>query len=301
MVAETEVMATETYSDIPKSSEYWGKKTVMQVKQTIKFEFIRNRGKFLAMVITSLSLFALNLIIELISENQGALRTEDVIEYFTGYLGMLSLLILIIGTTFGGNMIAMDFEKHTGNLLFPKITKGRLMVGRVISRYVMAAASLFMYYLPTAIITYIYFGEIPGAVWESFGWAAYYQLMVLSFVIFFSSFMKRSSGASTLSLLILLIVFNLIQMLVTVAGVTAEPFFILTYFGNIITFSFNMPEVRSVIGPIGGHGPGGAAIGEDVTNWLTPSRTGAAIGMGIYTVVLLGAAYFIYRRRQNKQ
>lgn len=278
------------------------KKTFLQIEKTISFEFIRNSGKLLAMVITSLALFALNLAIQLISEDGGAERAELAVNYFTSYLGMLNLLILIIGTTFGGNIIAMDFEKQTGNLVFPKIPKGRLLAGRIVARYIMAVVSLFMYYLPTAILTYIYYDQIPDHVWESYGWAAFYLFLVLSFVIFFSSFMKRSSGATIWSLLILLIVFNMIQNILMFTGVEAEPLYILTYYANIITASFNMPadDARYVLMNLGGMGPEGG-LGREFYMWSTPSRLGAGIGMGIYSIILLSFAYIFFLRRQNKQ
>jgi len=274
------------------------KRSYLQIEKTIKFEFLRNGAKFVSMLIMSFVIFALFLIIEIINENNGAIPTEDPAVYFEGYLFMVSFIILIITSTFGGSMIAEDFEKHTGNLLFPKITKDRLLFGRFVARYIYSAISVSFYYLLVAIATFIEYGGIPKIVWGSLGWALLYTFALLSFVTLFSAIMKRSSSATIYSILIVLIVFQLLTMVLRVTGVTIEPFFMLTYFSNIITSWFHMPEER-YMESLFEHGPGSEG-GKTFYSWITPSATGAVIGMLVWAVICLTIAYIVFRRRQNK-
>jgi len=274
------------------------KRSYLQIEKTIKFEFLRNGAKFISMLIMSFLIFALFLIIEIIDENQGAAVPTDPAEYFEGYLFMVSFIILIVASTFGGSIIAEDFEKNTGNLLFPKITKDRLLFGRIVARYIYAAFAVTFYYVLVAITTFIKYDGIPKVVWGSLGWSLLYTFALLSFVTLFSSFMKRSSSATIYSILIVLIVFQLLTMILMVTGVTIEPFFMLTYYANIITSWFHMPEERFMEIPFH-RGPEG--ISENTFySWITPSATGAIIGMLVWSAICLGIAYIVFKRRQNK-
>jgi ABC-type transport system involved in multi-copper enzyme maturation permease subunit len=81
-----------------------------------------------------------------------------------------------------------------------------------------------------------------------------------------------------------------------------EPFFFITYYAKIIPAWFNMPAVgeRSIEAPfrMGPGGEGGAIDGNTYLQWITPSATGAIIGVFIYSVICLTIAYIIYRKRQ---
>jgi len=264
------------------------KRSYLQIEKTIKFEFLR----------TGFLIFALFLIIEIIDESNGAIPTEDPAEYFEGYLFMVSFIILIVASTFGGSIIAEDFEKNTGNLLFPKITKDRLLFGRLVARYFYAALAVSFYYVLVAVATFIKYDAIPKVVWGSLGWSLLYTFALLSFVTLFSALMKRSSSATIYSILIVLIVFQLLTMILMVTGVTIEPFFMLTYYSNIITSWFHMPEERYMELPFH-RGPEGVSE-ETFYSWITPDATGAIIGMLVWSVVCLTIAYLVFRRRQNK-
>jgi len=274
------------------------KRSYLQIEKTIKFEFLRTGKKMVSMLTMNFLIFALFLIIEIIDESNGAIPTEDPAEYFEGYLFMVSFIILIVASTFGGSIIAEDFEKNTGNLLFPKITKDRLLFGRLVARYFYAALAVSFYYVLVAVATFIKYDAIPKVVWGSLGWSLLYTFALLSFVTLFSALMKRSSSATIFSILIVLIVFQLLTMILMVTGVTIEPFFMLTYYSNIIINWFHMPEERYMELPFH-RGPEGVSE-ETFYSWITPDATGAIIGMLVWSVVCLTIAYLVFRRRQNK-
>lgn len=273
------------------------KRSVMQIQKTITFEFVRNGMRAITALIISFIVYALFLIIAIIEENQGAPVPEDPAEYFQKYLMMIGFLILIITTTFGGSIISEDFEKQTGNLLFPKITKDRLLVGRLIARYLYSVGAVVFYYVLVAITTFIKYDGIPKIIWGSLGWALLYTFAMLSFTTLFSSIMKRSSTAMISTILIVLIVFQLLTMIIMYTGVTIEPFFMLTYYESIITKWFNMPDDRFVEISFN-HGP--LSDGTTYMQWLTPSATGAIIGMLVWSAICLVIAYIAFRIRQNK-
>ncbi|MCK4973591.1 MAG: hypothetical protein KAS52_09735, partial [Candidatus Heimdallarchaeota archaeon] len=126
-----------------------------QIGSTIRFELIRNVKNMIISLFVAGFIFVLSLIINLITESRLGESPETATEYITSYLGMISFFILIIATMLGGNIIALDYDKQTGNLLFPKITKGRLFVGRLIARYLLSALAVIFYYILVVIATAI--------------------------------------------------------------------------------------------------------------------------------------------------
>ncbi len=269
-----------------------------QIGTTTRFELLRNIKNMIISLFVAGFIFLLSLIINIITESRLGESPETATDYITSYLGMISFFILIIATMFGGNMIALDYDKQTGNLLFPKITKGRLFLGRLIARYLLSALAVIFYYILVVIAAAIKYTELPVETWASLGWALLYTFLVLSLVIFFSSFMKKTSTVIVVSLVMVLLVFNLGSTILVISGVEIEPLFILTYYSSIITQSFAMPTDRFVEGFLGGPHPGGDA--PTVMQWITPSVEGAIIGMLIYSAILLVGAYFLFRRRQQK-
>ena len=269
----------------------------IQIKSTINFEIKRNLKNFFMMFVVLLIIYLMSMSINLIQEGRGADAPDEPVDYIKSYLILIDFLVMIIATTFGGSIIAEDYNSQTGNLIFPKITKGRLFTGRLIARYLLSAVSVISYYLLVGITTAIKYNSLPGTIWISMLWALLYTFLVLSFVAFFSSFMKSTSATVVTSILLILIVFNLINSILMFTGVTWEPFFILTYYSSIITESFAMPEERYVERALRSQ----TGSGPTYMSWITPSVTGAIIGMLIYSAILLGFAYYFFRRRQQKQ
>jgi len=272
---------------------------LIQVGATIEFEVKRNFKNIIIALTVTVGFYLLGLIINLISEGRDVELYDNATDYLMGsYLGFtFGFFIMIIAVMFGANIISYDYDKQTGNLLFPKITKGRLFVGRFVSRYFMAVFSVIVYYALIIITTYIKFGEYPTNVWYSLGWAIYYILAVYALVVFFSSFMNKTSTVIVLSILMILIVFNMSTLILNVTGTEVEPLFILTYYSNIVSEVITgIPADRFVDAPLRGQGPSGVTG----YSWSTPNELGAAVGLFVYSLTLIVSAYLLFRRRQQK-
>ncbi len=269
------------------------KRKLQQIYDIGYFEIIRNFKKTLILLIIAAVIFILFVIGQEYQFGQGVELPTDPADFALGFLMMsIDSLVLISATSYGGSIIVTDFEKLTGNILFPKISRERLFVGRFLANYLMNAFVILFYYILIAFIVFIKYLGIPKILWTSLGWALLYILLILSFTILFSSFMKSTAGAVVLSLLINMIVFPIIQSILSVFS-TVEPLFILPYYATIITGCFNMPEGdRFQTIPI--------MEGLDITLWITPSFQAALIGTTIFSFVFLFSAYLIFRNRQNK-
>ncbi len=272
------------------------KRSLIQISSTIEFEFKRNLRSFIILLLAVTLIYGLFLTINLIKEGRGVESPEDPVDYITGYLMMIDVLIMIIGTTTASTIIAEDYNKHTGNLIFPKITKERLLTGRIIARYIYAALATIFFYILVGVTTLIKYGTLPAGIWLSLLWALLYTFLVFALVVFFSSFMKNTSGTVILSILMLFMIFPLGNNILMFTGVDWEPLFILTYYSKIITASFNMPEQRYTELSFG-HRPGGPTY----MTWVTPSVGGAIIGMLTYALVLIIASYYLFTRRQQQE
>ena len=111
----------------------------------------------------------------------------------------------------------------------------------------------------------------------------------LAFVVFLSSFLKSTAATVILAIFILIIAYEIIIAVMSLVG-TTEPLFILTYYENIITNIFNMPDPRYLDNTI-------AAGGQSFTlrTWYTPSWQGALIGLLLQCGIFLGLAFLIFK------
>jgi len=273
------------------------KRNITQIGNTITFEFKKNLKNFILMLIVFTSVFFLLLLISELQLAQDVVLPSDPVFYIDDYTGQLfGFLIIISASLFGGSIIVEDFKKQTGNLLFPKISKTRLLIGRLTSRYTLNAICISFYYVLISILTFVKYNEIPLNLLASLGWALLYTFTILTFVTFMSSIMRSTAATIIVSILFLLIVFNIVTMILSFAGLTMEPLFLLTYYEGIITGSLSMPNPRYTEIQMQRQG------GEVVTfiQWLTPTEPAALIGMLIYISIFLTLTYFLYKRRQSK-
>ena len=291
-----------SYKDLEIERQKIGiKRDFIQIKDTITFELKRNFQKLLVMLFVYLGIFLLYFLLNTFQlELMGEATPTESTSFMSNYVAEFFTLALIISVaTFGGSIIAEDFYRQTGNLLFPKISKTRLLIGRLIARYILNTLCILFFYSLVCLITFIKFGEVSYKIFYSISWALLYSFVVLSFITFLSSFMKNTSFTIITSILILLIVFAMIPVILSLAGVLKNNeipmFFIFSYFGNIISASLAMPTERFITEL---QGPPG--YGFEISYWITPSELGAAIGMIIYFTIFLVLTYIIYSRRQCK-
>ena len=251
------------------------------------------------MLFVYLGIFLLSFLLnDFLLELMGEIIPVDSASFMGNYLGEFFGLALLISTAaFGGSIIAEDFYRQTGNLLFPKISKSHLLIGRLIARFLLNALCVVFYYSLVYIIAFAKYGEVSIKIFNSILWALIYSFVLLAFVTFMSSLMKNTSFTIITSILILLIVMGMVRAILSYSGAITENneipmFFVLSYFGNIITASLNMPTERFVTRL---DGPPGDKF--EFSSWVTPSEFGAFLGMVIYITIFLVFTYILYQRR----
>ena len=223
---------------------------VHNVWLTIKFEMRKNFRRRRFTMALGISLF-IALIFSFLPFLIGGDFPDDGIAFFNNNLGFVGMLIVIVAAIFAGDVISGEFERKTGLLLFPTPQRRlTIYVGKFIAALVPVLFSVGVYYLVTSIsVVAIYgFTDLPIEALYSFLIALVYTTSIVSVIYFFSSFMKRSITSSLVGFFLIIMIFPIISMILNAAGI--EPWFILTYSGDLITTVLNV--TTETFGP-GGH------------------------------------------------
>lgn len=288
-------MATIDNSQMNSSlkSSYVFERTFSQIFNTIYFEVLRQWRKTLLLLGVYALVFAFFYVlnIQVYSDPNNPLPSSPD-AYIQTYLVLITIMVLVIAAAYGSSIIVEDFEKQTGNLIFPNSTKFRLLTGRFIAAFILGTLSLVLFYILIAFDVFLRYGQIPLELWASLGWAILYLYLLLALLTFFSSFMPNTALVMILAFVIVVVVSVIARRLVLFTGYTGEPFFVISYFGDIISASLNMPSPRYTLQSFGRNG-------RIYTDWLTPAPINAFFGMLALGSVLFILAYIIFERRQN--
>ncbi len=268
------------------------------IYDTIIFEIKKQRKKFYVFLII------ISLVIVLMTVSYGltpsSLQQSTQIQFFINNLSFVfQFLRLFVAILFFSGIICSEFDKKTGHIVFPKINKYKLIAGKYLGNIILVVSIITIYYFMLGILGLYFFEEsISVRFFYSYGIALLYVIVLSSFVTFFSSFMKSVTLTVVITLVLLLIVFGLVQLLLTFAfNGNIEPLYSLPYLSILITTILEnpFPDPRYTEFGFGGMGPG---EGDTIRFWITPS-----VGMGItmllvYMVVFFILAALLFKRRQ---
>jgi len=273
---------------------------VKPIFDTIIFEMKKQKKKFYFFLgISILISLLLSFFLQLIPNN---LLASTQAEFFNNGLNFISFITLFAACLFFSGIICSEFSKKTGFIVFPKINKYKLIIGKYLGNLILVVIIITIYYYILGIFGIFYYGSpINIRFFYSYIFAVLYVIVLSSFVTFFSSFMKSVNLTIITTLIILLIGFNIADSIFTLLLADAfEPLYSLAYLGNLITeiLSNPFPDPRYVEFSFGGTGPGGFGGRFSFGTWLTPS-----IGMGIFLFIVYIFVYFalaalLFKRRQ---
>jgi len=272
---------------------------LIPVIDTITFEMKKQKKKFyfflgVAIIVAILSGYLLQLIPEnLLSDTQAG--------FYSSGLAFISFITLFAACLFFSGIICSEFNKRTGFIVFPKINKYKLIIGKYLGNLILVVFIITVYYFILGILGFYYYGgPINIRFFYSYGFAVLYVIALSSFVTLFSSFMKSETVTIIISLIILLIGLNFADQIITLVFRDAfEPLYSLSYLGNIIPsiLEFPFPDPRYSEFSFSGMGPfgGGSFI---IGTWLTPSIEMAIILLLSYIIACFVLAALLFKRRQ---
>jgi ABC-2 type transport system permease protein len=210
--------------------------------------------------------------------------------YGTLWAGGVTIVIIFSGIIFGGDAIAGEFQNKTGYFLMGlPIRRGSVYVGKFLAAYTASLVAV-LFYLVILLVNGEYYlggGALSFALVQSFAIALLYMLALLGAVFLFSSMFKNSLYAVLVVAVLFLFGFTIIEDLI--AGlVKIEPWFIITYAQNVISYPFlsSIPaHVVQTPGPRGG-----------VTTSYNPTYPqGLAIMAGYFLLTAVGGLLLFAR------
>jgi len=273
---------------------------ILPIYDTIVFEIKMQRKKFyFFFLITILIVALIGYFLVLIP---GYLLSDTYVDFFSGGLAFIEFLTLFAACLFFSGIICSEFDKRTGFIVFPKINKYKLILGKYIGNLILVISIVAIYYFLLGLFGLWYYGPVINVrILYSFGFAVLYVIMLSSFVTLFSSFMKNINVTIITTLIILLIGFGIADQIVTLVFKDAfEPLYSLAYLGNLITSILQnpFPDPRYVEFSFGGMGPGGMGGDFSFGSWISPSIEMGITLFVVYIVVFFVLAAYLFKRRQ---
>jgi ABC-2 type transport system permease protein len=154
----------------------------------------------------------------------------------------VGLIVVLAAAFFGGDAISGEFQGRTGYFLVPNpIRRSAIYTGKWIAAFVASTIILGIFAFFAAVNGIYYFGtSLPSEFLQSVLYAWIYLISALSLTFAFSSLFKSSSISILMSVILLLIVFNIVDTVSSlVAGI--EPWFSITYGAGIVANVLTVP------------------------------------------------------------
>lgn len=243
-MSKTEV---DSKNKVPSSS--------VQIGVTAKYTFLdyfRSRRFFILLTITLLIGALLTIVI-------GYYRPDSFLasdlSFYSSWWGITATYVIVLsGIFFAGDAISGEFQNKTGYFGIPNpIRRSSIYIGKWLAAFIASTAILGVFTAITVGNGIYYFGSsVPYQFGLSVLFAWFYLAAVLGFTFFFSSLFKSSSMSILVTAILFLFAFSLIETLVANL-VQIEPWFILTYggqiIGNILTVPYPSHTSLSSFGP----------------------------------------------------
>ena len=193
------------------------------------------------------------------------------------YIGISSWLMLLGATLFSASSLVAEFEEKTALVLFTKpIRKGSIFMGKMMASYGLNLGFVILYYIIASVAIAIKTGGFSANIFASIGYCMLYILALTGIAMLFSALMKKSSSASILTFVFILLVPSIVAIAVTIISISSggsEPdlWYILDYASQAVATSINGPVEN---------GPRDALV------------------MLVWGIVPLLGSYFLFRRRE---
>jgi ABC-2 type transport system permease protein len=279
---------TETISEnkVPSS--------LTQVGITMKYTFLdyfRSRRFFILLTITLAISALLTFIVGYY--RPGTFLASD-LSFYSGWWGNSTTFVVVLsGIFFGGDAISGEFQNKTGYFGIPNpIRRSSIYVGKWLAALIASTMILSVFTAITIGNGMYYFGlNVPYQFGESVLFAWFYLVAVLGFTFFFSSLFKSSSMSILVTAIVFLFAFTLIETLIADL-VQIEPWFILTYGGQIIGNVLKVPYPPPT--SVSSFGPGGQ---RTFITYNVAIPEGLAI-IGLYFVVTAILGLVLFERKE---
>ena len=193
------------------------------------------------------------------------------------FLSVSSYLMLLGATLFSATSLVSEFEERTALVLFTKpIRKGSIFMGKMMASFALNLIFLVLYYAIASIVIGIKTGEFTANVFPSLGYCTFYILALTGIAMLFSALMKKSSSASILTFIFILLVPGIITVIIDVATLSSGG---------------NAPDLWFMLNIASG------SITDSIAGSVSNGPRDALV-MLIWGLVPLIGSYLLFRRRE---
>ncbi len=264
---------------------------VKPILNTYIFELKKNSKKFVIFSIIICLLSFLFLLLTFIPESSLNVTQSD---YLQDSLSIIIMVMIFGACFFFGGIICSEFSTKTGYVVFPKINKYKLIIGKYLGNLTLFIGVIGINYIIIGLLSIYFYGTpVPIRFYYSFGISILYILAVSSFVTLFSSFMKSVNMTIVVTILILLIVFSIVDQIIVMIMPDFEPLYSIVYVSNLIT------SILEVDYPTGAERYTDHVMrGFTFRIWHTPIIVMGIMVLLLYMVICLTLAALIFKRKQ---
>jgi ABC-type transport system involved in multi-copper enzyme maturation permease subunit len=222
-------------------------------------------------------------------------RSPDIYTYTQSGFVNYSFLAVLVSGMLAGDALSQDFRRQGLFILSQPIRRSTILLSRFVAAFLASCLILVLLYetLGPGFAYYMY-GELVPNTWLIPPMSLLFVAATVAFVMFVSSAIRNSNASITVSILSVWVIMPLIS---SVAGaVRFEPWFLLTYAGNVLQALAQKTYPSSVQSiPFGGLGSGLPSVVV-----YNPGFWESTEIMLAYTCVSLLLAWFIYSRKEMK-
>ncbi|TFF99364.1 MAG: hypothetical protein EU541_05070, partial [Promethearchaeota archaeon] len=129
---------------------------IKPIYYTYIFEFKKQWKKFVVFLVISVLIpVLLGTLPNLIPGNPLAATQA---EYFSSNQSFLTFLLIFANCFFFSGIICREYDKQTGFIIFPKINKYKLILGKFLGNYTLVMGITFAYYYALGVLGVYYYG-----------------------------------------------------------------------------------------------------------------------------------------------
>ena len=216
-------------------------------------------------------------------------------EFFRYELGFFRFFIIFVSCFFFSDIVCSEFTNKTGYIMFPKINRYNLIVGKYIANLSIIILLVILHYLMLNISVLIIYDTVIPESYISLGIAIFYTITLSALILLFSTIMPKANLTTIIIILIFLVGFPVLEQVLTAINQEIEPIFSLSFIGNLINYVI----------------PGELAEGNrwgwvyyagdllpPVKVWLTPTIEVGILIMSFYTTLSFLLTFLALKRKE---
>ncbi|ARM76850.1 ABC transporter permease [Acidianus manzaensis] len=188
------------------------------------FKFYYRSKRFQILLPLSLAISYINAILVLLRILH---KPADPYTFLDATLSYYLPLFIVIAGLFGGDLISKDFSREGLFTLSQPMKRDLIFTARFLSALISSIIAVIVFLLGVISSTYILYGYLVGNFGLIIAFSILGMTSLLAFTSLFSTLSKNPSVSITISILILLIIFPIIEDIMT--NLQLEPWFLIIY------------------------------------------------------------------------